>query len=46
MGKRGKPGKAKWVVAEWIEELDGAEFWLTLIGAAGWILLMVWVLCN
>lgn len=41
MGKRGRAGKTKWVIAEWIEELDAAEFWLTLIAVAGWVLLLV-----
>lgn len=40
MGKRGKAGKPLWVIAEWLEEVDPAEFWLTMIAAAGWILLI------
>lgn len=44
MGKRGRPGKTKWVVSDWLEELDGAELWLTVIATAGWVLLLIWVL--
>jgi len=34
---KGKPGKAKWILSEWVDVNDD-QFWVTLIAAAGWTL--------
>lgn len=44
MGKRVRPGKHRWIVSEWLEEVDGTELWLTVIAVVGWVVLVgVWV---
>lgn len=44
MGKRGgKPGRSKWIISEWID-LEGDEFWLTVIAVVGWTVAIVAVL--
>lgn len=43
MSKRGKPGRGKWIISEWLDA-DADDFWLTLIAIAGWLLLIIVVL--
>lgn len=42
---KGKPGKPKWIVSDWID-LDDDQTWLTLIAVTGWILLLVIVMLG
>jgi hypothetical protein len=46
MSKRGKPGRHRWIISDWLADGDGAEFWLTLIAVVGWILLIIIVILN
>lgn len=41
MGKHGKTGRHRWIISEWLDDVDGAEFWLTVLAVAGWWLLLV-----
>ncbi|MCB0041035.1 MAG: hypothetical protein H6639_23800 [Caldilineaceae bacterium] len=43
MSKRGKAGRGKWIISEWLDA-DSDDFWLTLIAIAGWLLLIIVVL--
>ena len=37
MSKRGKPGRGKWIISEWLDA-DSDDFWLTIIAIAGWFM--------
>lgn len=42
MRKRGgKPGRSRWIISEWLDDVDGAEFWLTVIAVVGWTVAIV-----
>jgi hypothetical protein len=40
MGRRRRAGRPRWVISDWFEDVDGAEFWLTMLAVAGWGLLL------
>jgi hypothetical protein len=46
MSKRGKAGRHRWIISDWLEDIDGAELWLTIIAVVGWCVLLVVVLSG
>jgi hypothetical protein len=40
MSKRGKVGRSRWIISEWID-IDSEDTWLTIIAVVGWILFLV-----
>jgi hypothetical protein len=45
MSKRGKPGRHRWIISDWLDT-DGDDFWLTIIAVVGWLLLIIIVILQ